>query len=557
MKAAQLRQAILQAAVQGKLVLQNPQDEPASELLKRIQTEKSHRIKNGKIKKEKPLPSISEEEKPYDPPEGWEWCRLSNICEYIQRGRSPKYSEIEQISVLSQKCVQWGSVSLEKAKFIEPGSLGLYGEERYVKNGDLLWNSTGHGTLGRIALVENIYIKYQVVVADSHVTLIRMLHNFINAKYILTWFSSPCVQNEIIEKSSGSTNQIELATSTIKNYCVPLPPLAEQQRIVAKVDELMTLCDELEAAEKEFDSLEANLAEYLPKSILQAAMQGKLVPQNIHDEPASELLKRIQAGKFRLTKSGKLKKEKPLPPISEEEKPYDLPPSWEWCRIGDICSINPRNKLQDDAQVSFVPMTLISNDYFGGHQQETRKWGEVKQGFTHFAEDDVVLAKITPCFQNAKSCIVKNLKNGFGAGTTELHVLRSLGILPGYLLAFLKNPEFLSDGEKNMTGTAGQQRVPTDYLKNTLFPLPPFVEQQRIVAKIDELMALCDQLKNIDPASVLPQVDRQKLLSSVVMPEPVEAEEQYAMAARGDVSAIETEEHRQAMQDLFGDGADG
>ena len=108
-----------------------------------------------------------------------------------------------------------------------------------------------------------------------------------------------------------------------------------------------------------------------------------------------------------------------------------------------------------------------------------------------------------------------------------------------------------------MTGTAGQQRVPTDYLKNTLFPLPPFVEQQRIVAKIDELMALCDQLKNIDPASVLPQVDRQKLLSSVVMPEPVEAEEQYAMAARGDVSAIETEEHRQAMQDLFGDGADG
>ena len=157
-------------------------------------------------------------------------------------------------------------------------------------------------------------------------------------------------------------------------------------------------------------------AAQLRQAILQAAVQGKLVLQNPQDEPASELLKRIQTEKSHRIKNGKIKKEKPLPSISEEEKPYDLPPSWEWCRIGDICSINPRNKLQDDAQVSFVPMTLISNDYFGGHQQETRKWGEVKQGFTHFAEDDVVLAKITPCFQNAKSCIVKNLKNGFGAG---------------------------------------------------------------------------------------------------------------------------------------------
>lgn len=245
MKAAQLRQAILQAAVQGKLVPQNSQDEPASVLLENIQAEKATLIKEGKIKKEKPLLPIADNEKPYALPEGWEWCRLSDICKYIQRGRSPKYSELEQIPVLSQKCVQWGSVSLEKAKFIEPSSLGLYGEERYVKNGDLLWNSTGHGTLGRIARVENIDVTYPVVVVDSHVTVIRMLHNFTNVKYMLAWFSSPYVQNEIIEKSSGSTNQIELATSTIKNYCVPLPPLAEQQRIVAKVDELMALCEQL------------------------------------------------------------------------------------------------------------------------------------------------------------------------------------------------------------------------------------------------------------------------------------------------------------------------
>ena len=558
MKAAQLRQAILQAAVQGKLVPQNSQDEPASVLLENIQAEKATLIKEGKIKKEKPLLPIADNEKPYALPEGWEWCRLSDICKYIQRGRSPKYSELEQIPVLSQKCVQWGSVSLEKAKFIEPSSLGLYGEERYVKNGDLLWNSTGHGTLGRIARVENIDVTYPVVVVDSHVTVIRMLHNFTNVKYMLAWFSSPYVQNEIIEKSSGSTNQIELATSTIKNYCVPLPPLAEQQRIVAKLDELMPLCDELEAAEKELDSLEANLAEYLPKSILQAAVRGTLVPQNIHDESASELLKCIQEEKSRLIEAGKLKKEKPLPPISEEEKPYDLPNGWEWCRLGEVCLINPRNQLPDDREVSFIPMALISNSYFGGHHQEIRVWGKVKSGFTHFAENDIVLAKITPCFQNGKSCIVKNLKNGFGAGTTELHVLRCLQISPKYLLNFLKNPEFLRDGEKNMTGTAGQQRVPTDYIKNILFPLPPLAEQQRIVAKVDELMALCEQLKNINPDSSLPLTDIQKTLPPLEISTPPEPkEQQYAIAARGDISTTETKEHRQAIEDLFGDGADG
>ncbi|MCD7984694.1 MAG: restriction endonuclease subunit S [Desulfovibrio sp.] len=240
-----LPKSILQAAVQGKLVPQNIHDEPASVLLERIRAEKTRLIKEGKIKKEKPLPLITEEEIPYGLPDGWEWCRLNELCEYIQRGRSPKYSEIKQLPVLSQKCVQWGGVSLEKAKFIEPDSINAYGEERYVKNGDLLWNSTGHGTLGRIAQVNDINKEYPIVVADSHVTVIRPLHTFVNTDYLLFWFSSPSVQDEIVDKSSGSTNQIELATTTIKNYCVPLPPLDEQQRIVAKVAVLMARCEQL------------------------------------------------------------------------------------------------------------------------------------------------------------------------------------------------------------------------------------------------------------------------------------------------------------------------
>ena len=430
MKAAQLRQSILQAAVQGKLVLQNPQDEPASELLKRIQTEKSHLIKNGKIKKEKPLPSVSEEEKPYDLPDGWEWCRLGNVILQNIGGGTPSKS----VSEYWNGDVPWASVKDLSGKYLSST------RDRITKKG--LLNSTSN-----LIPSGNVIVCTRMGLGKISINTIKLAINqdlralfvskYINIHYFIYYYQGLSIVG------SGMTVK-GITIDELNNLFFPLPPLAEQQRIVAKVDELMTLCDELKAVEKELDSLEANLADYLPKSILQAAVRGKLVPQSIHDEPASELLKRIQEEKSCLIKAGKLKKEKPLPPISEEEKPYDLPDGWEWCRVGDICSVNPRNNLQDDIQVSFIPMTLISSDYFGGHQQEARKWGEVKQGFTHFAENDVVLAKITPCFQNGKSCIVKNLKSGFGAGTTELHVLRSLGVDPTYLLNFLKSPEFLA-----------------------------------------------------------------------------------------------------------------
>lgn len=421
-----------------------------------------------------------------------------------------------------------------------------------VKAHDILLNITG-ASIGRSCIIPEGFDTANI---NQHVCIIRLInHNLINFIHLL--LISPVLQQTIMNTQVGVSRE-GLSAEKIKHFLIPLPPLAEQHRIVAKANLFMSMCDELEAAEKELDSLEANLAEYLPKSILQAAVRGTLVPQNIHDEPASELLKRIQEEKSRLIEAGKLKKEKPLPPISEEEKPYDLPNGWEWCRLGEVCLINPRNQLPDDREVSFIPMALISNSYFGGHHQEIRVWGKVKSGFTHFAENDIVLAKITPCFQNGKSCIVKNLKNGFGAGTTELHVLRCLQISPKYLLNFLKNPEFLRDGEKNMTGTAGQQRVPTDYIKNILFPLPPLAEQQRIVAKVDELMALCEQLKNINPDSSLPLTDIQKTLPPLEISTPPEPkEQQYAIAARGDISTTETKEHRQAIEDLFGDGADG
>ena len=263
-----LRQSILQEAVQGKLVPQDPNDEPASVLLERIKEEKERLIKEGKIKKEKPLPPISEDEIPYELPKGWEWVRLGELCSYIQRGKSPKYSNIEEIPVISQKCIQWDGFDISKARFIDPMSLDSYTEERFIVPFDLLWNSTGLGTLGRI----NVYPKielYNKVVADSHVTVIRPLKEFVCSKYLYLWFAGPIVQSEINNKSTGSTKQTELNITTVREYIVPLPPLNEQKRIVEKVDQLMALCDELEKniEESKKDS------ELLMQSVLQEAFK--------------------------------------------------------------------------------------------------------------------------------------------------------------------------------------------------------------------------------------------------------------------------------------------
>ena len=231
--------------------------------------------------------------------------------------------------------------------------------------------------------------------------------------------------------------------------------------------------------------------------ILSLAVQGKLVPQDVFDEPATQLLKRIADERNRLVKQGDLRKSAPLAPISADEIPFELPKSWVWTRLGEIGLISPRNKADDEMRTSFVPMPAIHAAYGAPITPEVRPWSNIKEGFTHFAEGDVALAKITPCFQNGKSAVMQNLENGIGAGTTELHIFRPLigTVEPFYVLMYLKSPRYLSEGEAQMTGTAGQKRVPTSYFSHNPFPLPPLAEQQRIVARVDELMQLCDQLE--------------------------------------------------------------
>lgn len=237
----------------------------------------------------------------------------------------------------------------------------------------------------------------------------------------------------------------------------------------------------------------------LRELILTLAMQGKLVEQDPTDQPASELLKEIDAEKQRLVKAGKIKAPKPLPPIKPEEVPYQLPQGWEWVRLGEIGIINPRNDADDLAKAGFVPMPMIPEGYSEKHQFEERSWSEIKKGYTHFADGDIGMAKITPCFENGKSCVFSGLPNGIGAGTTELHIFRNSfnSVEPRFLLWYLKNPHYISKAVPKMTGSAGQKRVPTPYFTEQPFPLPPLSEQHRIVARIEQLMARCDVLETL------------------------------------------------------------
>ena len=367
MTGQQLKNSILQMAVQGRLVPQDPNDEPASVLLERIRKEKEQLIKDGKIKKEKnpsyifrgadnlPYEKVGKnepvciaDEVPFEIPESWEWVRLSSlVSKEIRRGKSPKYSVSAGIQVFAQKCnVKNGGIDMTLAKYLDPIALKKYPVEEYLQDQDIIVNSTGNGTLGRIGVFRDANrIDESVIVPDSHVTVIRLLPST-NKNYLLNVLR---YYQPYLEKSGeGSTNQTELKPAVIANLFVPLPPQEEQIRIVDKLVKVFPLVEKYGNQENALVDLNSKFPDQLKKSILQEAVQGKLVPQDPNDEPASVLLERIHAEKERLIKEGKIKRDKHESVIfkrdnshyekhgSEEvyiddKLPFEIPRNWQWC----------------------------------------------------------------------------------------------------------------------------------------------------------------------------------------------------------------------------------
>ena len=436
------------------------------------------------------------DEVPFEIPESWEWVRLSNIIE-LQSGQDmtpDKYnSNGNGIPYIT------GASNIENGKVLINRWTNC--GRTFAYKGDILL--TCKGTVGTMAVLQEsrVHIARQIMairpIGELYVPYIQLVLQTL-------------VENLKVAAKSMIPG---IARNDVLQSLFPVPPFNEQQRIAIKFSVIVPYMEQYSMVDTKLSSLNSIFPETLKKSILQEAIQGKLVPQDPSDEPASVLLERIRTEKEQLIQEGKIKRDKHesiiyrrdnshyekldgIERCIDDEIPFEIPESWIWIRLGSLFTINPRNNISDDTVVGFMPMPLLKEGFSDSHTYEKKMWKDVKSGFTHFANNDVVIAKITPCFQNRKSAVIHDLPSGYGAGTTELHVLRDYTkiLYMPYFLMICKTHAFIQNGMKNFSGTAGQQRVGKDFISNYLVPLPPINEQKRIVKKVNVVINSCNIL---------------------------------------------------------------
>ena len=397
---------------------------------------------------------------PFEVPKGWVWTTLEEILELVSgQDFSPeKYNDnVSGIPYII------GASNIENEQLVINRWTEYPSVYSYLN--DLLVVCKGAG-IGKMA-INNIGTAH----IARQIQAIRAYTNYINVKYI-----KAVVKNNmeiIISKANGLIPGLK--RELLLSLQIPLPPFAEQQRIVTEIEHWFILIEQIELEKSDLQSI----IKQTKSKILDLAIHGKLVPQNLNDEPASKLLKRIN----------------PKAEITCDNGHYEnLPDSWCLTDIKSIFTINPKNKVADDVIAGFVPMINIADDYSNEFRFESKLWGDIKKGFTHFADGDIVVAKISPCLENRKSVIVTSLPNGIGAGTTELFVFRSQCILPEYGLYFFKSDSFINNCAGTFNGVVGQQRVSKSIIENIKFPLPPISEQRRIVDAVHKVFAKLDAI---------------------------------------------------------------
>ena len=447
-----------------------------------------------------------EDEIPFEVPEGWAWCKLNDIYNFIDyRGATPT-KITNGIPLVTAKNVKSGYIDYTIDDYISEEEFKERQQRGISKKGDILF--TTEAPLGNAALADmEKFSAGQRLITFQQYGSKNELINYVMLMFILSDF----FQQQLYVNKTGST-VAGIKAAILKTLWIPVPPYNEQLRISNTLKSAINLIDSIS---KNKEILSTSISNTKSK-ILDLAIRGKLVPQDPNDEPASVLLERIRAEKEELIKQGKIKRDKKESVIFKgddnsyylrteletmeiaDELPYEIPESWEWARIGNVFQVNPRNKLDDLLEVSFIPMPLIDDGFSGKHTSEVRVWKKIKSGFTHFTEGDIGIAKITPCFENRKSVVFRNLKNNYGAGTTELHVLRpyASSILPEYVLAYVKSSMFIDKGKQEFTGAVGQQRIGKDYVENSYFPIPPLAEQKRIVEQISTVYKQLDLISN-------------------------------------------------------------
>ena len=441
-----------------------------------------------------------EDEIPFAVPEGWAWCRLGEVCSFLN-GFAFNSKEFKNtgIPIIRISNIAYEKVDISNCVY----SSELLHEDFVAKKGDLLVALSG-ATTGKMG----IYGEEQKAYINQRVGNIRIVvNNTIIPEYRNFFLYSQ--SKKILTKAYGGA-QPNIGGKDILEILLPLPPLAEQKRIVTAIETIFTQIDILEQNKADLQTA----VKQAKSKILDLAIHGKLVLQDPADEPASVMLEKLRAEKEAKIASGEVKRGKNDSYIyrsaadncyyekfddgTEEqiEIPFNLPESWYWQKISSICEINPKNKLDNTLEISFVPMTLIDSEFNNNFTYELQRWETVKSGFSHFSDNDIGIAKITPCFENRKSVIFKNLKNKYGAGTTELHILRTNNkyIFNEYVFWFIKTDAFIKEGINNFTGAVGQQRIGKEFIAETLIPIPPLNEQVKICRTINTLMKKLDEI---------------------------------------------------------------
>lgn len=518
MDGKQLKNSILQWAIQGKLVPQNPKDEPASKLLERIaesRNESSLSLPKGTAKGTKSkdpgrkksaqsshiyrengvwyeqvgtaTPKDISDEIPFEIPESWVWCRLEKIVSinggfafksgnYVEQGKGVRVLRISDFN-------ENGFVNTKKVYHPYDESLADY---RLSEN-DIVMCMTG-GTVGKTMYVT---VLPEPMLVNQRVADISIIGD-IESKYVYQVMSSNVVQ-DIVLNSKNSTND-NISMELIKNFLIPLPPLDEQKRIVAKLEQVLPLAEEYGAAQEQLDKLNKELPEALKKSILQEAIQGKLVPQSPKDEPASVLLAKIQKEKEALVKQGKLKKKDlEITPIDDDEIPFEIPDSWTWCRMDQLTAIlnGDRGKnypAKSTLNRKGIPFISALNLDGKSVIEDERLLCLSEEQYNKLGNGKLVKGDIVVCIRGS---LGKHGRYPYdrGAIASSLVILRPYyleDIFADFIMLYLDSPAFYNEIKRFDNGTA-QPNLAAESLKQFYIPLPPLAEQKRIVAKLEQL----------------------------------------------------------------------
>ena len=470
----ELKNSILQLAIQGKLVEQRPEEGTAQELYAQIQAEKQRLIKEGKIKKEKPLPEITEEEKPFEIPEGWMWVRLREITCLNPKNDLPDELEVSFIPMAliddgyrnshSFEIKTWGSIKKGFTHFAD-GDIGIAKITPCFQNRKSvifcnLKNGYGAGT--------------------TELSIVRVVNDLLSRNFLLYFFKSAYFIENGVKSFTGTAGQQRIHKDYLATCVLPLPPLAEQKRIVAKIEELLPLVDRYEQAWTKLENFNRRFPEDMKKSILQQAIQGRLVEQRPEEGTAQELYEQIQAEKQRLIKEGKIKKEKPLPEVTEEEKPFEIPEGWMWVRLGQIFNLQAGKNITA-ANIYDEPSEKHKYLCYGGNGV---------RGYVSSFNREGNFALIG---RQGALCGNINIANG------QFYATEHAVVVDHYNLTdVLWGARFLKALNLNQYATAtAQPGLAVSNIIKVLIPLPPLAEQKRIVEKLEELLAMCERLKRV------------------------------------------------------------